>query len=709
MASGTFYDSWGPTNTATDSSNRYHQNHLKVTWSSDNEKVTYTINAYARSGNGSGYYYMSDYGVTVTLYCLYPGTSSWTNIGSASGTLNYGNAVANITKTVTINRTHSSQGIKFKAVNTGGWLYTATTETGWDTINAKPSYTVSYNANGGTGAPGNQTKWYGETLTLTSSIPSRASSTQDGYVVTFNSNGAGYANTSVTAKNTITYGLKTGTNRWNTNSAGTGTGYASGGSYTSNAALTLYAQWTQTSSPGSVNIPNEMKKRDGYTFQGWGTTTAETSIVATAGATTYQPDGNKTLYAIWKQNYVPVALTNIKAIRVATTTSTTTADAGPVGYITVNWTKGDLNGTKFNASKIIYSYNKTGETPSTGTITPSESATTTSFWINNLSIDDSWNIAVTAIDSHDNSQSSKVTLLSPAFFTMDFLKGGRGIAFGKPATITSVFDIGLNTQINNSITSAPALTISAVTINNVTPTAVSINGATTITGATTISGATIIKSGTLTVSANNIICKSTNVTSNATTSNLTGSSGIDFRDSANATIGFVQSRFESDGDQFVRLGSTRVYDNSSLYNILYLGLKSDGSPTVAFHNQACKTAWLDALGLTVENRTLTPNTSNVTMQGENYARSFGNVVSLNLVFTTNKQIPAWDNQNFVVGTMDKPCAYYKQYMVSMCQINNNWTLMQAGINSNGEVRIRTLGTAIPSGTWMWVFGTYISA
>ena len=122
-----------------------------------------------------------------------------------------------------------------------------------------------------------------------------------------------------------------------------------------------------------------------------------------------------------------------------------------------------------------------------------------------------------------------------------------------------------------------------------------------------------------------------------------------------------------------------------------------------------KAAWLDALGLTVENRTLTPNTSNVTMQGENYARSFGNVVQLNLVFTTNKQIPAWDNQNFVVGTMDRPCAYYKQYMVAMCQINSNWTLMQAGINSSGEVRLRTVGTAIPSGTWTWVFGTYISA
>ena len=214
MASGTFYDAWGPTATATDSSNRYHQNHLKVTWSSDNEKVTYTINAYARSGNGSGYYYMSDYGVTVTLYYSLNG-GNWQSLGSTSGTLNYNDNVANITKTVTINRTHSSQTIKFKAVNTGNYLNTTTTETSNDTMNAKPSYTVSYNVNGGSGTISNQTKWYNETLTLTTSKP-----TYSGY----------------SFKN------------WNTvqtpSTTTPGTSYSSGGSYTVNAAATLYAQWT---------------------------------------------------------------------------------------------------------------------------------------------------------------------------------------------------------------------------------------------------------------------------------------------------------------------------------------------------------------------------------------------------------------------------------------------------------------------------------
>ena len=36
------------------------------------------------------------------------------------------------------------------------------------------TYTISYNANGGSGAPGNQTKTYGVTLTLSTTVPTRA-------------------------------------------------------------------------------------------------------------------------------------------------------------------------------------------------------------------------------------------------------------------------------------------------------------------------------------------------------------------------------------------------------------------------------------------------------------------------------------------------------------------------------------------------------
>ena len=74
-------------------------------------------------------------------------------------------------------------------------------------------YTVSYNANGGSGAPDAQTKDGGIDLTLSSTVPTR-----DGY--TFNG--------------------------WNTKANGSGTSYSAGATYTANAAVTLYAQWTPT-------------------------------------------------------------------------------------------------------------------------------------------------------------------------------------------------------------------------------------------------------------------------------------------------------------------------------------------------------------------------------------------------------------------------------------------------------------------------------
>ena len=86
-------------------------------------------------------------------------------------------------------------------------------DSGWHHANISGnSYTVSYNANGGTGAPGNQTKTYGTDLTLSSTVPTRT----------------GYTFTS-----------------WNTKADGSGTSYAKGAKYTSNASVVLYAQWKQ--------------------------------------------------------------------------------------------------------------------------------------------------------------------------------------------------------------------------------------------------------------------------------------------------------------------------------------------------------------------------------------------------------------------------------------------------------------------------------
>lgn len=84
------------------------------------------------------------------------------------------------------------------------------------------TYTVSYNANGGTGAPANQTKTYGKTLTLSSTKPTRTN-----------------------------YNFK----GWGTSASATTVSYAAGASYTANAGITLYAIWELAyQKPRIVNV-----------------------------------------------------------------------------------------------------------------------------------------------------------------------------------------------------------------------------------------------------------------------------------------------------------------------------------------------------------------------------------------------------------------------------------------------------------------------
>lgn len=138
-------------------------------------------------------------------------TSSWPGSGyySASGTYTMG------TKTLSITKTHSAQSITVKATVTSTYAWSGHSSTASATVSvpAKTSYSITYNANTGSGAPGSQTKWYGETLTLSTATPKL-----DGYDF------VGWSTTQSTP------------------GSGTAT-YTAGGSYTANSAATLYAVW----------------------------------------------------------------------------------------------------------------------------------------------------------------------------------------------------------------------------------------------------------------------------------------------------------------------------------------------------------------------------------------------------------------------------------------------------------------------------------
>ena len=163
------------------------------------------------------------------------------------------------------------------------------------TIDALTSYKVTYDADGGTGAPSAQTKWHGQALTLSSTKPTRAGYTFQGWE-TFD-----------------------------------GARYQPGASYTTNAGATLYAIWkanTYTitySANGGTGAPSAQTKwydetltlsstkptRKLHTFKGWAT--SPTGVVVYNAGATYTSNASITLYAVWELSYLLPKIYNVKA------------------------------------------------------------------------------------------------------------------------------------------------------------------------------------------------------------------------------------------------------------------------------------------------------------------------------------------------------------------------------------------------------------
>lgn len=212
----------------------------------------------------------------------------------------------------------------------------------------RATYTVSYNANGGSGAPSAQTKYEDINLTLSSTKPSKSETTEvvkSSITITGYGNG-GYFGNDTTKKSTSITGTSSRPDKttysfvkWNTASNGSGTDYSSGDTYKANSNVTLYAQYSKTVSQGNTTYSdNEVSRletpqkdnetpntftvkydtRGGnsisnasapvterWTFGGWATSDNATSANA---ATSY--NSNMDLYAYWTStlSYTTVTL-----------------------------------------------------------------------------------------------------------------------------------------------------------------------------------------------------------------------------------------------------------------------------------------------------------------------------------------------------------------------------------------------------------------
>lgn len=152
------------------------------------------------------------------------------------------------------------------------------------TVPALPTYTVSYNANGGAGAPAAQTKTYGTVLTLSTAVPTKEGHTFLG---------------------------------WGTSAETTTVAYEAGASYTANAGAVLYAVWEAdtytilydanggTGAPAAqfktygipLTLSNQIPTRSGYRFAYWHD---ENSGCAFLPGDTCAGDMEMYLLAVWE-------------------------------------------------------------------------------------------------------------------------------------------------------------------------------------------------------------------------------------------------------------------------------------------------------------------------------------------------------------------------------------------------------------------------
>ena len=294
-------------------------------------------------------------------------------------------------------------------------------------VPAWTSYKITYNANGGSGAPGQQTKWKDQTLTLSSTKPTRT----------------GYSFLGCS-----------------TSSSATSATYSAGGSYTANSAATLYAVWKantytitynanggtgapakQTKTYGkTLTLSSTVPTRTNYDFKGWGTSASATSATYTPGGS-YTANSAATLYAVWELAYVKPRINNLEVFRVNPASEDNwdeyvESDDGE--YINVLF---DCQYDSSPATLKIYLDDESvvGRTASTGKF-------------------DAWNMGHSIYCSPEESHTLKITItdaggsttktvnVPSAMFVMDVKGNGKGLGIGKTAEEDNLLDIGFKTR-----------------------------------------------------------------------------------------------------------------------------------------------------------------------------------------------------------------------------------------------------------------------
>lgn len=333
------------------------------------------------------------------------GTKASSGSGSFTGTYSIsGNGAA--TKTITVT---------FRNFNTDNGNSATKTVSFSVSVPAWTSYTIKYNANGGSGAPGNQTKWKDQTLTLSSTKPTRT----------------GYSFLG-----------------WSTSSTATSASYTAGGSYTANAAATLYAVWKANTykvtynANGGTGAPSAQTKtygvtltlssvkptRTNYTFKGWSTSASATTASYQAGGS-YTTNAALTLYAVWELTYKKPEISGV---------SITRDETGEIINVKFSWK------TYANVSSVcVIVESSKGSTDYEVTATGMSGSGDET--ISGLDPELAYTVRIEVVDNKDTPWTVSRSLPG-LVFAMDVKAKAKGVSFGKAAELDGYADFGYKTR-----------------------------------------------------------------------------------------------------------------------------------------------------------------------------------------------------------------------------------------------------------------------
>lgn len=309
-------------------------------------------------------------------------------------------------------------------------------------------------------------------ITCTSSINNRYATVNSGAVVRTTVNGSTYQQTIAPVKGA---GVKWGAaHTWDVHRAHSNQNYNinvtatmpgstlaayRGGTFL-NASVTAGAAeshtFTYNANGGTVNgagtysntkwygehyyIPTLTMARDGYDFLGWAESSSATTATKHAGDEETR-DNTLTFYAVWRRRYIPPAIGKLTATR--SDSAGAALDTGTYAKVTCEWSVDTTLKSDNAVSSVTVAARKRADTEWGSEVALTAGGTTSGTAtgvVGTFDVGYAYDLRVTVTDP--GGAATQTTVVTPSFFTIDFLKGGKGIAFGKAATQEGI-DLGM--------------------------------------------------------------------------------------------------------------------------------------------------------------------------------------------------------------------------------------------------------------------------